>query len=226
MNLEFKMKNTQKEPAYRLNPFCILYSQFLICCVLYLVCGCEGPQRGGGTPALEAARQTETLAERNSRLTGQLEQQRAENERLAKQIEELSKLPGEARLEKLYTVAAIKIGGYTNFYDQDKDGAKETLIVYFAPIDSVGDPVKAAGTVDVQLWDLNKAQNEAILASWHIEPGELQKMWFDAMLKINYRLTFNAAKISALPPSPLTVKVTFVDSLTGRTFTEQKVIKQ
>ena len=85
--------------------------------------------------------------------------------------------------------------------------------------------IKVAGTVDVQLWDLNKADNQAMLGQWRIEPGKLKKLWFATMLGTNYRLTFGVADIIGDTEAPLTVKATFTDYLTGRVYEEQKVIK-
>jgi len=82
-----------------------------------------------------------------------------------------------------------------------------------------------AGAVDVQLWDLNKTDSEALLDEWRVEPEELKKLWFATMITINYRLTFDVADKIESMEEPLTVKVTFTDYLTGKVFKEQKVIK-
>jgi hypothetical protein len=191
-------------------------------CVLTTVCGCDSAGRSA-QPA-----QTRQSTEEKTRLQNQLEQARRENELLKKQIEVLSNLPGDVRAENLYHLKAIRIGRYTNFYDNDKDGKKETLTVYIHPIDEVGDAIKAAGAFDVQLWDLSSPPKEAMLGQWRIEPESVKKMWFATLLANNYRLTFDASKIiDQLGPgaTALTVKVTFTDYLSGRVFTDQRVIK-
>jgi len=142
---------------------------------------------------------------------------------LRKRLHVLSGLPEEVKGENLYRLQSIKISRYTNFYDKDKDGKKEQLIVYIQPIDENGDIIKVAGAVDVQLWDLSKEQSQALLGQWHVGPDQLKKLWF-ATLMTHYRLTFDVAdKIDKLK-DPLTVKVTFTDYLTGKVFQEQKVI--
>jgi hypothetical protein len=107
-----------------------------------IICGCGAP-RGP-----RADEQVLALTEEKAQLNTRLEEAESQNQRLTRQVEILSKLPAEARLEKLFTVSSIRIGRYTNFYDEDKDGSRETLIVYFAPHDGTGDPLKAAGAVD------------------------------------------------------------------------------
>jgi hypothetical protein len=166
---------------------------------------------------LELRREKAELQER----VGQLN---SENHRLKEQVEVLSDLP-EGRLENLSHVQKIEIGGYTGFYDKNKDGKKEKLIVYVKPRDEQGDIIKATGAIDVQLWDLNKEQDQALLGEWHTTPDELKKLWFATLLTNNYRLMFDAPEQLGEPKESLTVKVTFTDYLTGKVFEEQKVIK-
>jgi len=79
--------------------------------------------------------------------------------------------------------------------------------------------------VDVQLWDLNKTNGQALLGQWKVEPDELKKLWFATLVTINYRLTFDVTDIVESLEEQLTVKVTFTDYMTGKVFKEQKVIK-
>lgn len=171
--------------------------------------------------------QIRELNDQNSQLTDTVDETRAENQELKKQVQVLTGLPEEVKAENLYTIDKVKIHRYTGLYDDDKDGKIDTLIVCIQPIDDEGDVVKATGVVDVQLWDLNKADGEALLGKWHVEPEELKERWV-ALLVINFRLKFDITDIinpDAPPEEPLTVKVTFTDYLTGKVFNEQKVIE-
>jgi len=186
--------------------------------LLGFVVGCEN---GGKSPLAE---QIDTLRGEKAQLTYGLEQAKSKNEQLERQIEVLSGLP-EDKLEGLYEVQAVKVTRYTNLYDKDKDGQYEKLIVYIQPMDEEGDIVKATGAVDVQLWDLNREQDKALLGEWHVGPEELKELWFATIVTTNYRLTFDVADKIEQFKEPLTVKVTFTDYLTGRVFEEQRVIK-
>lgn len=187
-------------------------------CLLAAVTGCENAER---SPLIE---QIDTLRLEKTELTRQIEQTQSENKQLRKQIEVLSGLPQD-KFESLCKVQRIKLTKYTNLYDKDEDGRKDKLIVYIQPVDEDGDTIKAAGAVDVQLWDLNKKDDKALLGEWHIKPRELKKLWLSALLATNYRLTFDVTdKIDSFE-EPLTVKITFTDYLTGKVFKEQKVIK-
>ena len=205
--------------------FLVRRSLFVVSLVsLVFAFGCE-VQRAGRPKTEQKVQQ---LTEEKTELQNQLEQSRAENNQLKKQAESLSKLPVDKRADAIYHINAVKIDSYTNFYDNDKTpGAigKKKLVVYVAPIDETGDHVKAGGTVEIQLWDLNKKENEARLAQWQIEPNELKTLWLAGMFSSNYRLSFDAAGIVDKFDKPLTVKVNFTDYLSGRTFTEQFIIR-
>ena len=210
-----KSKKTKLNPI-RYTPYAILVG-----CLLTCAAGCEN----AGSQKIPLTEQIQTLKQEKKQLTRQIEQSKTEAEQLRKQIQVLADLPPEAKFENLYELQKIKITGYTNLYDKDKDGKKEKLIVYIQPMDEEGDIVKATGAVDVQLWDLNKEAGEALLGQWQVKPEELKKLWFATLVIINYRLTFDVAEIIDKFEEPLTVKVTFTDYLTGKVFTEQKIIE-
>lgn len=189
---------------------------------VYLLGGCENAN--SKKPSL--VERLEKLEQEKGQLTRQIQHTQAENEQLRKQLQVLSGIPPEVKPENIYNLQRIKITRYTNFYDKDKDGQREKLIVYIQPIDADGDIIKAAGRVDVQLWDLNAPRaNQALLGQWRVKPGQLRKLWFATLLSTNYRLTFDIANIIKDLKEPLTVKVTFTDHLTGKVFKEQRVIK-
>lgn len=184
----------------------------------------------GSQPAEKptTAQQIQQLTEQKTSLQNQLEETRAENAQLLKQTESLSKLPGEKRADAIYHIKSVKIGRFTNFYDDnDTAGAKgkKKLVVYVEPLDETGDTVKAGGAVDVELWNLNKKENEARLTQWRVEPNELKTLWLNGMFSSSYRLSFDVAGIVDKLDNPLTVKVNFTDYLSGMTFTEQFIIR-
>jgi len=205
--------------------FLVRSSLFVVSLIsLAFAFGCDGQTAGKPT----TAQQVQQLTAQKTDLQNQLEQTKAENDRLKKQAESLSKLPGDKRADAIYNLKSIKIGRFTNFYDEDKTpGAtgKKNLVVYVEPIDETGDVIKAAGTIDVQLWNLNKKENEARLAQWRVEPNEIKTLWLGGMLSSSYRLSFDAAGIVDKFDKPLTVKVNFTDYLSGATFTEQFIIR-
>ena len=195
---------------------------FAFCFLLFLllVTGCATPD-DKESPAVKI----EQLTQENKQFQEQIEQSNSENKQLKDQIQVLSGLPDNVRLENLNRLKTVKIGRYTGFFDKDDDGKKEKLIVYIQPVDEQGDTIKVTGDVDVQLWDLNKTNGQAMLRQWKVEASELKDLWFATLITINYRLTFDVTDIVENLEEPLTVKVNFTDYLTGKVFIEQKVIK-
>jgi len=197
-----------------------IFTLLCSCALMLLFVGCEN----AGSPPDVWRNQIKQLTQEKTQLRSQFEQSKTENQLLKQQIQVLSRLPEGVKSENIYSVHGINITRYTNFYDKDKDGRKEKLIVYIQPIDQEGDIIKAAGDVDVQLVDLNKLDAPAQLAQWHVTAEQLRGLWFKTLLTVNYRLTFDVAGKVENFKDPLTVTVTFTDYLTGKIFKEQRVI--
>ncbi len=185
-------------------------------CLLAITAGCDSNN---------LTKEVKTLRQEKAELESQIEQSKSEVEQLKKQVHTLSNLPAEAQLEYFYDLQKIRITRYTNLYDKDDDGKKEQLLVYIQPIDEEGDIVKASGSVDVELWDLNKDNGEAQLCQWHITPSQLKKLWCATLITINYRLPFDTDDKINGDEEALVVKVTFTDYLSGKVFKEQRIIR-
>jgi hypothetical protein len=216
------MKNTRAQ-EHKITRAQVLIACGVVICVMVLAVGCGAKRR-----AREAAAVRPATASEETGMRSRMEQAEKENAQLKKQVETLGALPGGKRAEAVYKIQRIEIGNYTNIYKEEEDGNKEKLIVYVSPIDETGDSVKAAGEVKIQLWDLSKKENNALLGEWTVEPNELKKMWYNSLISSKYRLSFDVSgvvKNYKAGSAELTVKVNFVDYLSGRTFSEQKVIK-
>ncbi len=183
-----------------------------------LAAGCESPEQ----IALE--RELAALQEQTGQLRAEIQKAHADNAALQQRLRVLS---GLERLEpeELYDLQSIELTRYTGFYDKDGDGRKEKLIVYLQPIDSQGDVIKAVGGVDVELWDLHRQPEKALLGSWHVGPEQMRRLWFSTLLKTNYRLVFDVADVFEKFDRPLTVYVRFTDYSTGRVFEALRLLK-
>lgn len=188
--------------------------------VLAASCGCAEPETD-----LTRLNELDKLRLDNRQLESQLRKAAEENAQLREQLQVLSAVKKDVEIEKVYNLRSVTITKHTNLFDKDDDGVREKLIVYLQPMDSNGDIVKAAGAVDVQLWDLSKEAGQTMLGQWRVEPDELKKMWYDSLLAISYRLAFDVDERASGSKEPLTVKVTFTDYITGKVFKEQRVIK-
>ncbi|HQG48528.1 MAG TPA: hypothetical protein PK373_05515, partial [Sedimentisphaerales bacterium] len=143
----------------------------------------------------------EKLQQEKASLKGDVEQHRVQIEQLRAQIRELSALKDKPN--NPYELTSLRIAKISNFFDKDRDGIQETLVVYVQPIDTEGDVVKAAGTVSVQLWNLNNPNGQALLGQWKVEPAELRKLWFNSLAITSYRLTFDRPDAVGVFSEPL-----------------------
>lgn len=193
---------------------------FAFCFLIFFVVGCQQADEGP-----DLALQVEKLTQETAQLQEEIDQSKSENKQLKEQLEILSGLPEDVRLENMYSLERIKLGRLSGFFDKDDDDKIETLIVYVTPYDKDGDGIKATGSMNVQLWNLNKSKDEALLAEWDVPPGELKKIWFKTILAVNYRLTFDVSDTVESFDEPLTAKVTFTDYLSGKVFKDQRVIE-
>ncbi|HSV27219.1 MAG TPA: hypothetical protein VLH60_04930 [Sedimentisphaerales bacterium] len=148
----------------------------------------------------------------------------AAGEECRQQVATLQGLSEEQRRAGVPEILDVIIVRRTGIYDAEKAGEAVRLMVYFRPIDDVGDAVKAAGHARVGLWDLSAEPAKARLAEWDISFTELKRMWSGSMLSNFYRLELPVPQDYAARKD-LTVKLTFTDYFTGRTFSRQLAIK-
>lgn len=218
-NIEYRRLNTEHRRVRR-SIFCLCRkaSCGLLSVFFFLFTGCNN-----GSDRQMLLRKIEQLTKQNSDLAYEVRQTESENEQLKNQIRTLSGLPGDIKLSELNQIQAVNICRLTNLYDTNNDGTYDSLIVYIQPVDEYGDRIKVTGSVDVQLWDLNKPQNQSLIGQWQAGPDVLKKHWVELLI-INYRLTFELTQQIENYSEPLTVKVKFTDYMSGQVFNEQKVI--
>lgn len=158
--------------------------------------------------ALEKARE---LGEQNTELTAELSDCR-------QRVETLQGL-GDKRLEKLFHVERIEIGQYTGGFDTDGEPGDDAVKVFLTPLDRDGSVIKAAGDVIIRLHDLAEGEGTLIgQRTWTVD--ELSAQWASGFL--TYHFSFVCPFTARPSHKEITVHATFVDYLTGRTFTAQK----
>jgi len=183
-----------------------------------LLCGC---------PAAGPSQLDQLVAQRDQGRE-QVRQLQATNEGLQamildqrQQIKTLQAL-GDARLEKLYHVERIDLGQYTGGINTDDQAGDDAIKVYLQPIDQYGSVIKAAGEVTVQLFDLAMPPQENLIGQYKWNVDEVAKLWSSGFLVYHY--SFLCPWQHGVPKhDQITVRVEFVDYLTGKHFTAQKV---
>jgi outer membrane murein-binding lipoprotein Lpp len=162
------------------------------------------------------------LLQQKTELETQVRDLEAKNKQLAQQVETLGELDKNIRLENLYDVQSINIVSSTGIYAKEK-GQKPRLMVYFYPIDKVGDSVKASGKVEVQLWNIADNKNEALIDKWEVGPGELKRSWGSALMNSFYRLALDLPK-NMPEKGDFVVRVSFTDYVSGKVLTARQMI--
>src|SRR5580658_2802070 len=118
------------------------------------------------------------LRKENQQLTAQIASLQARDAGLEAQIRVDQSQPGattpslpEDRLEQLFTAHGLSLGKYTN--------GDDALRVYAVPIDEQGQPIKAAGTFKVELFDLAEANNR--LGTWDFSIQQARDSWLGSL---------------------------------------------
>ncbi len=148
----------------------------------------------------------------------------AENSRLKKEIASLSSLDESLKYKAMTRLSGITLTGRCGIYNTDKDNAKDTLRVYLKTIDDVGDTIKATGSTEVELWNLNAKPSEAMVGKWQANAETLKTSWSGTFMTNYFKLEFPLGQIKT-DEGEFTLKVKFYDHLTGKTFTTQRVVK-
>jgi hypothetical protein len=168
--------------------------------------------------------------ESKANLAIQLDQARLENqaqrreiEKLHQQIETLPDLTDHQQEQRI-RVESIGTGRYTGGFDENNDGCDDGINIYLLLRDQYGDVIKAAGQVRVELWDLAAPEAQRLWAKWQFNAEELQERWLTGLISRHYKLTLHWPDGKIPHHKNLTLKLTFIEIQTGRSFELQKMV--
>lgn len=165
-----------------------------------------------------------SLTEERSLLRQRVGELERDNEQLTAQVKTLALLDEQVKLEVLTRLEMVEVGKRSGIFDKDKDGKCETLIVYIRSHDDYGDPYKASGSIELELWDLDGDVENARLGRWVLEPAEVKKLWSTTIITNYFRVTYDVGDLLTDEQDELTVKMKFTDYVTGRVFKDQRVV--
>lgn len=184
------------------------------------MCGCSGNSNQS------LWQQITDLTNQRSTLAVNVQKLEQENEQLRQQVKTLGNFDPNERTAAVDVINKITIGSRTGLYDKNGDKKKESLVLYLEPTDIAGDRIKAAGRLEVRLWNLQAEDpQKALLKQWTIEPEELKKSWSATLMTYCYRVVLGVEDVVSENQSALTVKVQFVDYFSGRILEDQRAIK-
>jgi len=187
----------------------------LSCCLA--IAGCGGPNSAN----VALRRENQKLADQVKQLNLQHDGDQRVIAGLRERQGSILTLP-TTRLAQLYTTHSIEFGRLTGGANLDpaKPG-DEGLLIYAVPYDQDGQVLKAAGSFDIEAFDLAEPANQTI-GKWHFGLNESKAAWNGTVLTYWYVLTCPWQTIPRHPD--ITIRMTFVDELTQTQFSAQRVI--
>ncbi len=185
--------------------------------ILLIVSGCHTPD------AANIA-----LRKENSALSAQIDSLNHRHEADVATIQSLQqKGPmtmslSQSRIERLFTTHGLAFGVLTGGYNaDDSDGPSDGLEIAVYPTDDQGSPLKAAGSFTIQAFDLADP-HDPLIGTWNFPPEKSRDLFYAHLSMYTYILKCPWQRTPQ--HGDLTVRVTFNDELTGRTFTVDRPI--
>lgn len=162
----------------------------------------------------QAEREVQLLRERLDAQNRQLESLQGRVAELQQQLTTARGLTDED-LAIIFHADRIVIDPLTGGYDADDQPGDEGVTVYVRPVDRFGDTLKAAGSIQVELFDLARAPANTRIGLYELSPAEARDLWFGDLWTEFYVVK---CPWQGGPPAhrDLLVRVTFVDYLTRR----------
>jgi hypothetical protein len=185
---------------------------------LILLSGCSKPSAAN----IELRKQNQDLRGKVEQLTRARDGDAATIRSLQNDKGTLPTLPKD-RIDRLFTTHGLEIGRLTGGARANRDSTfDDSLKVYVVPTDASGDPIKAAGSFVVEAFDLSRSDSP-LLGRWEFSVDASREHWYGDALLYEYVLP---CPLPQRPrPDRVTVRVTFVDELTQRSFEAQKVVR-
>jgi outer membrane murein-binding lipoprotein Lpp len=186
--------------------------------VTLLFGGCRRPSAVN----IDLRKRLQELEAQVTQMERQRQADRATISALQAQRETIATLPQE-RIDRLVTAHGLRLGRLTGGADLDpQQPGDDGLRIYAVPIDANGDVLKAAGSFVIQAFDLTRGEGH-LVGQWEFDPQQALRHWFGTGLLYTYVLP---CPFEQRPQTQeLTVRVTYTDELTGRQFTEQRVVR-
>jgi hypothetical protein len=134
----------------------------------------------------------------------------------------LATLPPD-RLAQLFTTHGLSFSRLTGGADLNPDQrGDEGLAVHVVPTDQQGQSLKAAGSFDIEAFDLAEPK-DPLIGHWHFDLEESKQAWNALALVYCYSLICPWQKVPK--HEDITIKVTFLDALTQTPYHAQEVVR-
>ena len=170
------------------------------------------------------------LRQRNHSLEKQLGQLERDHVALQEELKarkaQITRLQalGVRRLDLLNSAARIEIDRLSGGYNHDGRHGDEGVVVYLKPLDAEGDVIKAAGEIEIQLWDLAGTPQELLVGQYVLDAMHARELWYGKFLNKHYTIH---CPWREQPPrhDEVTVRALFTDYVTGEVLSDQRVCR-
>jgi hypothetical protein len=183
-----------------------------------VLCGCAKDLRQENarlrSQVLDGMARRDELQRQNDEMAQRLQQS-------LQQIDTLQQL-GPERLELIPRAAAIELGRYSAALNTDGQDGDDAVKVLVRPIDPQGHVVKAAGSLRVELYDLQAEASANLLGRCELDPKELSRLWFGGFGTDYYGVVCPFQR--KCEHRDITVRVEFADLVTGQVYRQQRVV--
>ena len=181
--------------------------------VTLLAAGCEST--GGVELRQEIAALRETVKDKDNQLLAQ----KAALDEVHRQLA-VARSISEEDLTRIFYPERIIIDKLSGGANYDGQAGDDGVTVYIKPVDRVGDTIKVAGDVRIQLYDLAAASGQNLIGEYFIPVDQVSKLWHGKLLTNHY--TIKCPWPHAPPEhTEITIRATFVDYLTKRVLSAQ-----
>ena len=191
--------------------------------ILSLLAGCFDSVSGEKFQATQ--RKLQLSQEQNKRLENELAEQQQSMRTVQSQLARLQGLSSEEKLDQLVTPVRLELEGLSGAYDTDGNAGDDGFLLFIRPIDRDGHVIKAAGTLRVNILDPLNPPNRNVVAEYYFDVPTTRELWYGRLWTQHFTVRCPWPTGQIPMHDELTVHVTFIDLLTGRTLTTQQACK-
>jgi hypothetical protein len=118
--------------------------------------------------------------------------------------------------DQLYRAEAIEFNSLlTSGVERDGKPGDDGISAMLIPVDEHGEPVKLAGAIELELFDLSQRDNDQRLGFWKFSAAEAHENWRRGLLASGYQFQLDWQNVPANPELTLHARMTAPD---GRQF--------
>ena len=171
----------------------------------------------------QVQRELREAREEVARLENRLAEQQQSVRVLQSQLVELRGLDEAQRLDQLVVPERIELASRSGGYDRDGKPGDDGILLFVRPLDRDGHVIKAAGSLEVTIYDLNLPPERNLIARYNFPPDALSELWYGRLMTNHYTVRCPWPEGYTPEHNELTVRVVFTELLTGRSMSVQEV---